>query len=135
MAVEYIIVKVKGKDVKIPKAEIDNFMKNLQVSKKEAIYTWLCDYGYMDNQEEKQLTEKAKATKLPNAKADKERKKSEPKPKKVSDEKKEVFSTIVEALKSKFGENVEIANENKLIFVKIDEKVLKIDLIEQRPKK
>ena len=54
---------------------------------------------------------------------------------KISDEKQKLFAEILANLKENH-ENVEILKENKLIQVKIGEKVFKIDLIEQRqPKK
>lgn len=52
--------------------------------------------------------------------------------KKVSQEKKTVFDTIAQSLSEKFGENVEIANPNKLIYVRIGEKIIKIDIIETK---
>lgn len=54
---------------------------------------------------------------------------------KISDEKMSLFAEILENLE-KNHENVKILKENKLIEVKIGEKIFKIDLIEQRkPKK
>ena len=63
----------------------------------------------------------------------KERKKPE---KKVSDEKKELFSEILSDLEDVYKGNVEVLNENKLISVRIGDKLFKIDVIETRsPKK
>lgn len=53
---------------------------------------------------------------------------------KISDEKAFVFSKILENLSENF-ENVTVLKENKLIEVKYGGKVLKIDLVEQRPPK
>jgi len=53
---------------------------------------------------------------------------------KVSDEKTAVFNSILENLSENF-ENVTVLKENKLIEVKYGGKVLKIDLVEQRPPK
>jgi len=63
--------------------------------------------------------------------------KSEKKPRtvKISDEKIQIFTEIRDFLLKNY-EKVEILKENKLIQVKIGEKVFKIDIIEQRtPKK
>ena len=57
---------------------------------------------------------------------------------KISDEKKELFTTILTNLNRAIGverENVTVLKENKLIEVKIGEKTFKIDLIECRPPK
>lgn len=62
-------------------------------------------------------------------------KEKKPKVIKVSDEKTMLFNQILDNLNTIYGENVEILKENKLICVKIGEKILKIDIIEQRPAK
>lgn len=56
---------------------------------------------------------------------------------KVSDEKKELFNTILQNLTRTVGvepENITILTENKLIQVKIGGKTFKIDVVEQRNK-
>lgn len=53
----------------------------------------------------------------------------------VSDEKQQLFLDILTNLQSIYGENVQILKENKLISVKINEKVFKIDVIQTRNKK
>lgn len=65
------------------------------------------------------------------------RKNEEKKPRtvKISDEKKELFNTILQNLNRAIGvenENITVLKENKLIQVKIGEKIFKIDIIEQR---
>lgn len=53
---------------------------------------------------------------------------------KVSDAKVELFKDIADFLTETY-ENVEIVKENKLIQIKFDNKIFKLDLIEQRPPK
>ena len=86
--------------------------------------------------EEEQAELNEKASKMPRnyEKSDKSREKK-PKTVKVSDEKKELFDMIYGGLIDNYGGNVEILKENKLIQVKINEKIFKVDLIEQRMKK
>ena len=86
--------------------------------------------------EEEQAELNEKASKMPRnyEKSDKIREKK-PKTVKVSDEKKELFNMIYGGLIDNYGGNVEILKENKLIQVKINEKIFKVDLIEQRMKK
>lgn len=127
-----------GKNVNIPDKEIEKNMKLLEISKEEAIEMWLEDEGYLDNEEQNELDEKAKKVKIDHGASavDKtEKKEKKPREIKVSDEKQALFSEIVEKL-AENGRNYEILKENKLICVKIGEKTFKIDLIEQRqPKK
>lgn len=127
------------KSVNIPDAEIQKSMKLLGLTKEEAIEMWLEDEGYLDNEEQTELEKKAKENKITatihGASATEKKKQSKPKTVKVSDEKVKLFNEILENL-YKYNENVEVLKENKLIQVKIGEKVFKIDLIEQRqPKK
>lgn len=58
-----------------------------------------------------------------------------PKTVKISDEKKELFSEILSDLEDVYKQNVKVLKENKLIQVKMSEKIFKIDIIEQRPPK
>lgn len=62
----------------------------------------------------------------------KEKKETKPKPKKVVAEKKEVYDLVFTTLEEKYGENVKKANENKLILVKMGEKVIKIDFVDTK---
>ena len=127
-----------GKTVNIPDAEIEKNMKILELSKEEAIEMWLEDEGYLDNEEQIELQEKASKVRmnLGASAIDKtEKKEKKPREIKVSDEKQALFAEIVACLGDN-SRNFEILKENKLICVKIDDKVFKIDLIEQRkPKK
>lgn len=127
-----------GKNVNIPDKEIEKNMKLLEISKEDAIEMWLEDEGYLDNEEQNELDEKAKKVKIDHGASavDKtEKKEKKPREIKVSDEKQALFSEIVEKL-AENGRNYEILKENKLICVKIGEKTFKIDIIEQRqPKK
>lgn len=127
-----------GKNVNIPDNEIENNMKALELTREEAIEMWLEDEGYLDNEEQNELDEKAKKVKIDHGASavDKsEKKEKKPREIKVSDEKQALFAEIVEKL-AENGRNYEIVKENKLICVKIGEKTFKIDLIEQRqPKK
>lgn len=127
-----------GKNINIPDEEIKKSMKALDLTKEEAIEMWLEDEGYLDNEEQNELCEKAKENKITatihGASATEKKKQSKPKTVKVSDEKQRLFNEILENLLDN-GEDVEVLKENKLIQVKIGEKIFKIDLIEQRPPK
>lgn len=129
-----------GKVVNIPDKEIENSIKILELTKEEAIQLWLEDNDYEVNEELEELDAKAKKVKIDHgASATTPRKKSEkPRTVKVSDEKKTLFDSILTNIDRCEGverENVRILKENKLIEVKIGEKIFKVDLIEQRPPK
>lgn len=126
-----------GKVINIPDKDIQNSMKKLEITQEEAVEMWLEDEGYLDNEEQIELNEKAKKIKIDHGAStvDKTQKKEKkPREIKVSDEKQALFAEIVANL-AENGRNYEIVKENKLIYVKIGEKTFKIDLIEQRPPK
>lgn len=127
-----------GKTVNIPDVEIEKAMKILGLTKDKAIKMWLEDEGYLDNEEQVELTQKAKENKITatihSAKDTSKPKASKPKTVKVSEEKQSLFADILGNLQENY-ENVEVLKENKLIQVKLNGKTFKIDLIEQRPPK
>lgn len=135
-----MIYKFNGKNIKIDDKQLENLMKNLDLTKDEAVQMYLEDEGYLDNEEQLELDKKAKESgimrTIHEAKdIEKEKKKTtKPKTVKVSDEKQELFADILENLQKLYG-NVTVLKQNKLIQVQIEEKIFKIDLIEQRPKK
>lgn len=135
-----MVYKFNGKNIKIDDKQLDKMMKSLDLTKEEAIQMYLEDEGYIDNEEQLELDKKAKESgimrTIHDAKdVEKEKKKTtKPKTVKVSDEKQELFADILENLQKLYG-NVTVLKQNKLIQVQIEEKIFKIDLIEQRPKK
>ena len=126
-----------GKSVNIPKSEIEKLMSSLELSEKDAIDLWLCDNNLEEDEEQIELDEKASKVRIDKDIVQKKPKKERKKPeKKVSDAKKELFNEILSDLQDIYKENVEVLNENKLISVRIGEKLFKIDVIETRsPKK
>lgn len=125
-----------GKIVIIPDSEIKKNMDLLGISEQESIEMWLDDNDYTINEEQQNLEKIAKNIKIDVGCDQKTRKKSDkPREKKVSDEKKELFSEILSDLEDVYKGNVTVLNENKLISVKIGEKTFKIDVIETRTKK
>lgn len=49
-----------GKEINIPDNDIKKLMSSLDITKAEAIDTWLDDHDYIDNAEAEAMTEKAK---------------------------------------------------------------------------
>lgn len=126
-----------GKVVNIPDKEIEKSMKVLELTKEEAIEMWLEDNDYEVNEEQVALDEKAKKVKIQHGASAIDKQNKEKKERKVvaSDEKQALFGEIYLNLREKFGDNVEIVKENKLLTVTQGKKVFKIDIIEQRPPK
>ena len=128
-----------GKSVTIPDTAIKQFMSSLDLTKEEAIQTYLEDEGLLENEEQIALNEKAKhLSHAVHDQLDKPKKERKKPVFKVSDEKKTLFNYILASLKENQGiseENVIVLKENKLIQVQIGDKIFKIDLIQQRPPK
>lgn len=125
-----------GKSIAIPDNEIEKLMKSLELSKQDAIDLWLCDNGYDEDEEQIELDEKASKVHITKeVSTKKSTKPRKPIEKKVSSEKKELFSEILSDLEDVYKGNVEVLNENKLISVRIGDKCFKIDVIEQRKPK
>lgn len=136
---QYILNKKK---INIPDVEIEKSMRLLEITKDEAIQMWLEDEGYLENEEQEKLCEKAKENRVTatihDAGNKTKRKPSKPKTVKVSEEKRDLFSLLHDTLKdyeTDFGGKTTILKENKLIQFEINGKTFKIDLIEQRPPK
>lgn len=129
-----------GKTINIPDKELDNLIVHLDVTRAEAISIWLEDAEYKENAEQIELDKKASKIKINHgASSEKPKKKSEKtRTTKTSDAKKELFSKILYYLNEFCEENnakCTILKENKLIELQFADKIFKIDLIEQRPKK
>lgn len=122
-----------GKLINIPEDEIENLKVNLQLTNQQAIDTWLSDNGYEEDEEQENLEKIAKKVKIDHQ-IDKKKPEKERKTvvRKVSDEKKALFSEILSDLEDVYRNSVEILNENKLIQVKIGDKSFKINITETR---
>lgn len=122
-----------GKNILIPDETIEQSMKILDLTREEAIQVYLEDEGELENEEQIALDNKAKN--FIYAVYDGEKKTTtKTKTVKTSDEKKEIFNEILSFLLEN-GENVVVLKENKLLQVQINDKIIKIDFIQQRPPK
>lgn len=130
---------LNGKNINIPDADIERSMKNLELTKEEAIQMWLEDEGYLENEEQEELERKAKenritatihqaTTKDPRKKTQKERVRKE-------NPTKEMVIREIAALLPKFAEDVEVLNVGKLISFRIGEEKYEIDLKQKRKPK
>ena len=125
-----------GKSIIIPNEELENLMSKLDLTKEEAVQTWLEDNDFEENAEQQALDQKASKVKISvEARATAPKKEKQTRTTKVSDEKKALFDEIHSNLEDIYKGNVTVLKENKLFEVKIGEKKFKIDIIETRAKK
>lgn len=140
MATKYIEYELNDNEfIKIPREEIERIMKLPDVKTEEdACWIWCEDNGKVINEEQEELTKKAKANRITatihqaRAETTKERKKPERKP----DETKEsIIAGLAEYLTEIVG-NVKVTNVGKIIEFDLKGEHYKLDLIRQRkPKK
>lgn len=127
-----------GKTIRIPKATIANLMKNLDLDEEDAIQVYLEDEGYEINEEQEELTKKAKDNRITASihKAEgktREKRKVERKP---NPDKEALIAGLAEYLGDlEEVDNVAVVNIGKLITFNFKGKAMKIDLIETRVKK
>lgn len=125
--------ELNGKCYTIPNEEIEKLQAKLKIPFGEAVEVWLTDHDLEENEEQVLLNKKASAVAREKVSGEK---KTDRKPRtvKISDEKQALFKHILEEL-SDYWENVTVLKENKLIEVKINDKIFKIDIVEQRKPK
>ena len=125
-----------GKTIRIPDQDLDRIEKGLKVSKEEAIEIWLEDEGYLDNEEQNALDEKAKASKITQTihQARAETTKKRTVVRKEDTTKEGIIATLAETLKD-IAEDVNIVNVGKLITFRLGNETFKLDLIRQRKPK
>ena len=131
---KYIIGK---KEIDIPEKEIDKLMDSLDISKDEAIQTWLFDNDYIENEEEAVLTKKAKDNRITatihdakditktRAKRNVERK---------EDVDKEMIIAAVVNMLQGMGIKGKVTNKSKIVEFEYNGNEYKIDLIRRRKK-
>lgn len=128
-----------NKTINIPDKEIEIYMKNLDLTKEEAIQMYLEDEGYETNEEQEILCQKAKDNRITatvhQAKATCAKKTQKERVKKENPTKEMVIAETAEMLKA-IAENVEITNKTKLITFELNGNKYEFNLIEKRkPKK
>lgn len=129
-----------GKMVKIPDDEIKKSMQMLELTKEEAIQMWLEDEGYLENEEQIELNQKAKKARITatihQASSKDVKKKTQKERTRKENPTKEMIIAEIAKLLPNFAENIEILNVGKLISFTIGEEKYEIDLKQKRkPKK
>lgn len=133
-----MVYNFNNKSIAIPDAEIEKYIKDLQITKEEAIELWLDDNDYTENEEQNELDTKAKQVKIQHG-AGTLKKDKKPYVRKISDEKVALFTELKDWLDTLCENNnfrYEILKENKLVSLTTTSGTqFKIDLIETRKKK
>ena len=127
------------KEVRIPDTDIERLVKTMQIDKEDAIQIWLEDEGYLINEEQEQLNQKAKENKSHKiAKAERKApivlKNKKEKVVKENPTKEMVIAEIAKILPN-FATDINIENKAKIITVRIGDEEYKLDLIQKRKKK
>ena len=104
-----------GKKLNIPDKDLENLMKTLDLTKEEAIETWLDDNDYTTNETVEELTAKAKKEIKRYEKSEKTRKPST-KERKVDEEKKAFLNGFRIFTEGKGGVVTNVKNEAEFSF-------------------
>lgn len=131
-----------GRTVNIPDKDIEKLQKGLDISKEEAIYTWLVDEDYLTDEAVEELTAKAKKNHITatihEAKAgDGEKKPKKPREKKENPLKRQIIDAIFAGLSENLPEDVDITitNDEKYIDFIINGMEFTVNLVQHRAKK
>lgn len=131
---------LNGKTIRIPDEDIERSSRILEISKEEAIKVWLEDEGYLINEEQEALTQKAKQNRITatihGATAKEVKKKTQKERCRKENPTKEMIISEIAKLLPEFADGIEILNPGKLIAFSIGEDKFEIDLKQKRkPKK
>lgn len=136
---------LNNRTIKIPDKDIQNLQKTLELSKEEAIETWLSDNDYISDETVEELTKKAKDNKITGkihgAKAETVKKERKPREKKENPLKKQIIAGIHDYFLDEIGHifpkdtTISIKNDEKYIDLCIDGLEFTINLVQHRPKK
>lgn len=132
-----ITYNLNGKNIKIPEDEIKNNMEILEISREDAIQMYLEDEGYLDNEDQLELCQKAKENKSTNViqAQSKAERKSRKGIRKENPTKENLIKALAEMLQTYGADNIKVENVGKLITFTLDSKDFKLDLIERRKPK
>ena len=127
-----------GKNIRIPDDTIEKMVNLLDITKEQAIQTWLEDEGFLENPEQTALCQKAKESgimrTIHDAKAITPVKTQRERAKKENPTKEKIIAEIAKLL-VEFAENVTVVNDSKIIEFSMGDKEFKLDLTQKRKKK
>lgn len=128
--------------VNIPDKELDKLQNLLDISREEAIHTWLVDNEYESDAEADELTEKAKKNRISatihQAKAlDSQKKERKPREKKENPLKKQIIEAIYTGIADNIAvdSKITITNAEKYIDFSVNGLNFTVNLVQHREKK
>lgn len=131
-----------GRTINIPDKDIERLQESLKISYNEAVYTWLVDEGYFEDETVEELTEKAKKNRITatvhQAKSENSAKKErKPREKKENPLKKQIIAAIFAGLCNNLDENtvIDVKNDEKYIDLSVNGLDFTINLVQHRAKK
>lgn len=130
-----MIYKHGNRNIRIPDSDIDKFMRNNGITKDEAVQMWLEDEGYLDNEEQNELCQKAKENRITAtihqaSAVDPKKKTQRERVKKDNPTKERVIAATAELLRT-FADNVTISNPTKMIHFELDGHKYDFNLIQK----
>lgn len=132
-----MIYMLGNRRINIPDSEIQKSMQKLEISREDAIQMYLEDEGFLENEEQVALTQKAEnsgvAKEMRRCKSiRKTEKKRERKP---DPTKEEIISNLAKFLQSQGVADVQIPNVGKLITFSLNGENFTLNLVRNRKKK
>lgn len=136
MQLYYDYMLENGKTIRIAKNVIEKYMKTLDLTEEDAIQVYLEDEGYEINEEQEELTKKAKENRITATihKAEGKTREKRKMERRANPDKEELIRGLAQYL-SGVAAQVEVTNISKIIEFKFNDKEFKLDLIEKRVKK
>ena len=136
MQLYYDYMLENGKTIRIPRNTIDNLMVKLDLTEEDAIQVYLEDEGYEINEEQEELTKKAKENRITATihKAEGKTREKRKVERRANPDKEDLIRGLAEYLAT-VAADVKVENIGKLITFKYNDKAFKLDLIETRIKK
>ena len=131
-----IKTEFNGKTYSVEKEQVEVLMKSLDLTFEEAVETYLDDEGLLENEEQNALDKKAQKIYKEQSRVNTEKVKKprQTRNRTVSPEKAGFVEKLYQFLTENY-ENVEIIRPNKFYSVEINGKIIKMDIMEQRPPK
>ena len=132
----YEVTLENGKQVKIATSWVEKTTKLLDTDTEDVLLMWLEDNDYLENEEQEELDNTAKANKVKLVATDKVKKKT-PKERvaKPQPEKEFIISLLAKALENEDISDLKVENKAKLITFSYKNHDYKLDLVQKRPPK
>ena len=136
MAIYYDYMLENGKNIRIPRITLDNLMTKLGLNEEDAIQVYLEDEGYEINEEQEELTKKAKENRITATihKAEGKTREKRKVERRANPDKEELIAGLAQYLAT-VAADVKVTNIGKIIEFSFNDKKFKLDLIETRVKK